>query len=429
MGQTLTEKLLAKSAGKSTVKPGEYIAIKDFVGPIGYSFKGFNFAQVVQKQLASIGVESLAHPERCVVNCDHNTPHQTQADMDLVKQVKGVAADLKIERVYNREGIGHIANIEKGDILPGNVFVHMDPQSALAGGIGALYTNGGRLGSTYLEAFALGELTLCVPETMRIEINGTLRANVTARDVWFSILNDIGPDAAIGMVIEFTGSAIDKMSVEQRMVLCGSVGFAGADSAVIRSDHVTAEWFMENFGTSVVQIDSDSDAVYAKTIQYRAEDFVPMLTYPPQIFTAKPVSEFAGIRIDQCIIGTCAGGSLFDLHMAARVLSKKKVHANVRLLVSPATQRLYVEASKDGTLATLAEAGATILPPTCDVCLGVIGPLSAGEVCLSQQTLNVPGRSGSRDADIYLASAATIAASAIQGCITEPPEDVIDKEG
>ena len=421
MGQTLTEKLLARAAGKTVVHPGEYIELKEFVGPIGYSFKGFNFIQTVQRQLAALGVEKIACPERCILNCDHNTPAQTQADTGLVRQVKAAAAELGIDKVYDREGIGHIVNIETGDILPGSVFVHMDPQSALAGGIGAPYTNGGRLGSTYLEAFALGELTICVPETLRIEINGNPPPNVSARDMWFKILNDIGPDAAHAMVIEFTGSAIDQMPVEQRLVLCGSVGFAGADSAVIRSDEVTALWFRENFGIHVETLDSDPDASFARTITYDASSFVPMLTYPPEIFYAKPVEEFAGIKIDQCVLGTCAGGNLSDLRNAAEILKGKKIHRDVRMLVSPATQLIYIKASLEGLMATLAEAGAVILPPTCDVCLGVIGPLSDGEVCLSQQTLNVPGRSGSAKADIYLASAATIAASAVCGRISVPP--------
>lgn len=420
MSMTLSEKILARHASKEKVIPGEYIVVKDLVGPICYSFRGVNNAQIIQKQLSVLGVDKIAKPENCILNGDHSIPHQTAADVELFKSVRKIAAQLGINKVYDREGIGHVVNIEKGDVAPGKVFVHMDPQAMIAGGVGAYYTNGGRFGSTQWEAFALGHITVCVPGTFKIVINGKLPSNVVSRDVWFKILNDIGPDAAYGMVIEFSGSTIDEMCIEQRMVLCGSASYAGADSAIIKADEKTQQWFKENFRINIDTIEGDEDAGYAKELTYDAKDFVPMVTFPPEVFTAKPAKEFGGVKIDQCIMGTCAGGTLDDLRTTARILEGKKIHKEVRFMVSPVTQRVYVQAAAEGLLKTIAEAGALVLSPTCDVCLGVIGPLVAGEVCLSQQTLNVPGRSGSKDADIYLASAATIATSAITGYITDP---------
>jgi len=419
MAQTLSEKILAKHAGKDKVIPGEYVVLKDFAGPIGYSFTGLNLPQSYQGQLGYIGGK-IAKPENCIINGDHNTPAQTIADVELFKSVRTTAKQLGIEKVYDREGIGHVVNIEKGDIVPGKAFVHMDPQAALAGRIGAFYTNGGRLGSYFLEAVALGEITVCVPGTIMVEINGALPYNVMSRDIWFHVLNDIGPDGAHGIVIEFSGSTIDKMCIEQRMVLCGNAGFAGADGAIIQADSETQKWYKENFNLDVNTIKGDEDAVYKKTLSYDAAHFVSMVTYPPEIFTSRPANELSNVKIDQCIMGTCAGGTLDDLRIASAILKGKTIHKDVRFLVSPVTQRVYIQASKEGLLATLAEAGAKILPPTCDVCLGVVGPLAAGEVGLSQQTLNIPGRSGSKDAFIYLASAATIAASALTGYITDP---------
>jgi 3-isopropylmalate/(R)-2-methylmalate dehydratase large subunit len=419
MGMTLSEKILAKHAGKDSVQPGEYVTLKDFTGPIGYSFTGANFAQGLQYQLSLIG-GSLAKPKDLIMNGDHNQPAQNVSDVELFKSVRATAKAMGIEKVYDREGIGHVVNIEKGDILPGKAFVHVDPQAALAGGIGAYYTNGGRLGGYFLEAAALGEITVCVPGTIKVEINGALRPHIMSRDIWFKVLNDIGPDGAHSMIIEFTGTAIDGMCIEQRMVLCGSVGFAGADGAIIKSDKATQKWFKENFKLDVDAIQGDGDASYAKVLKYKAEDFVSMVTCPPEIYTSKPAKELSAVKIDQCSLGTCAGGTLDDLRTAAAILKGKKINKDVRFLVSPVTQRVYIEASREGLLATLVEAGATILAPSCDICLGVTGPLAAGEVGLSQQTLNVPGRSGSKDAFIYLASAATIAASAITGYITDP---------
>ncbi len=423
MGQTISEKILAKYAGKSVVTPGEYVVLKDFVGPIGYSFTGMNFPQSMSGALKMMGL-SIAKPERMIINGDHNTPPKSVEDVELFKAVRASAKQLGISKVYDNEGIGHVVNIEKGDISPGTLFVHIDPQAANAGGIGAYYTNGGRFGSSMMEAFATGELSVRVPETIKLEINGKLPPYVTGRDIWLTILNEIGPDCAHGMILEFCGSAIDTLPVEQRMILCGNAGFAGADGAILQSDDVTKEWFKDNFEREVDTLQSDADAVYAKTFTFDASTFVPMVTVPPEVFTSKPAAELKDIKVDQCTIGTCVGGTLDDLRTAAQIVYGKKVHDGVRFLISPVTQRVYIQASKEGLLATLAEAGAKILSPTCDVCLGVQGPLAAGEVGISQQTLNVPGRSGSAEADIYLASAATIAATAVAGYITEPSATV-----
>ena len=166
-----------------------------------------------------------------------------------------------------------MVNIEKGDILPGTAFVHMDPQSTNAGGIGAYYTNGGRLGGNWMEAFATGELTICVPGTIKIEINGQLPSGVTARDVWFKVLNDLGPAGAHAMFLEFSGSAIDTMNIEDRMVLCGSAGFCGADGAIIQSDARTQQWFKDNFDRNVETLSADPAASYAEDLSIPGRRF------------------------------------------------------------------------------------------------------------------------------------------------------------
>lgn len=418
MGQTIAEKILSKYMGRD-VKPGEYIEVKDFVGPIGYSFTGVNALASPLGLIKAMG-GTPAHTDRWIFNGDHNTPARTTADVELFKAVRQLAAANGITKIYDKEGIGHVVNIEKGDIAPGTLFVNADPQATLAGGIGAYYTNGGRMGSCIMEAYALGQITLCVPETLRIEINGKLPDNVCGKDVWMQILHDIGPDGAFGMILEYAGTTIDEMSIEDRMILCGCAGFCGSDGAILQSDEKTQAWFKENFEREVETIHSDPDAVFTKTLTYDASAFVPMVAVPPEVYTTKPVREVSGVKIDQCIIGTCAGGTLKDLRTAAAILKGKKIADGVRFIVSPVTQRVYIEAAKEGLLATLTEAGAQVLSATCDVCLGVVAPLADGEVGLSQQTLNTPGRSGSKKADIYLASAATIATSALTGYLTEP---------
>jgi 3-isopropylmalate/(R)-2-methylmalate dehydratase large subunit len=422
MSQTISEKILAKYSGRDTVKPGEYVVIKDFVGPIVYSYGDFDYCGWIYDQVAAAGAKGFARPENCILNGDHNTPPQSISDIELFKAARRTREKTGVKLYDRGEGIGHIVNVEKGDILPGKAFVHFDPQASCAGGIGAFFTNGGRYGSTIFEGYACGEMTLRVPETIKVEINGVLGENLTSRDVWFRVLGDLGPDCALGMVIEFAGTCIDRMPVEQRMVLCGSVTYSGADGGIIKSDRKTRQWFQEELGLDAEMIESDGDAVYERVYTYNAEDFVPMVTYPPEIYTTGPAREFSRIKVDQCVAGTCAGGTLDDLRIMAGILKGRRIHPDVRFIVSPVTRRVYLAAAREGLIADLVEAGAVVLPPTCDVCLGVKAPVADGEVSLSQQTMNTPGRSGSQNGEIYLAGAATIAASAITGYITDPRE-------
>lgn len=420
VGSTLAEKIIARAALTDTVSPGDYVVLKDIVGPIIYSFKGFNGVEYLERLSAQVGVTRGARPERTIINGDHSTPYITIEDVLQGKAVREKAAKLGITKVYDRQGIGHAANVELGELRPGIAFVGFDPQSCYAGGIGAFYTNGGRLGSTAFEAYAAGEITICVPGTIKVEIDGVLPKHLSSRDVWFHIINDLGPAAAHGMVFEFSGTTVRAMDVEQRMVLCGNTAFAGSDGAIIASDDVTVRWFKDWVGIDVETIAADPDAVYAKVYRYRAEDFVSMVTVPPEMYTATPAAQLGHVKIDQLVMGTCAGGTLHDLRTAAGILKGRKLHRDVRMIVSPVTQKIFAQASNEGLLGTLTEAGAQVIAATCDVCVGIIAPLAPGEVCLSQQTVNAPGRSGSHEAHIYLASAATIAASAVTGYITDP---------
>lgn len=420
MAQTLCEKIIARYCGRDQVAPGEYVTLTDFAGPISYSFRGFNVAATMEAMLKGLGLSGPAKPENCIINCDHNVPPQNEEDARLLKEVQEAATRLGISKVYAREGIGHVVNVEKGDLRPGIAFVHMDPQATNAGGVGAFYTNGGRLGGNFVEAYATGEITLCVPGTIRVEIDGDLPDYVTSRDVWMTVLNDLGPDGAHGMIIEFGGTAVAGMSIAQRMILCGNAGFAGADGAITQSDAMTQDWFCKNVGIEVEAIGPDVDAVYARVLHYDGGTFKPMVTYPPEVFTSKPAAELSHVEIDQCIIGTCAGGTLEDIRAVAAIVKGRRVHERVRFVVSPVTQRVYAQAADEGLVDILTDAGVRVVASSCDVCVGVVAPLAEGEVGLSQQTMNVPGRSGSMHAHIYLANAETIAVSAITGRITDP---------
>ncbi|CAN5325160.1 hypothetical protein BH10PSE12_BH10PSE12_01750 [soil metagenome] len=232
-----------------------------------------------------------------------------------------------------------------------------------------------------------------------------------------TVLNDLGPDAAHGMYIEFGGSAVAGMSIPERMIMCGNAGFAGA---ITQSDAATQAWFRANVGLEVEAIGPDPDAVYVRVVRYEGGAFKPMVTYPPEVFTSKPAAYLSHVEIDQRIIGTCAGGTLKDIRVVASILKGRQVHERVRFVVSPVTQRVYAQAANEGLVGILSDAGVRVVSSSCDVCVGVVAPLAEGEVGLSQQTMNVPGRSGSMRADIYLASAETIAVSALTGRITDP---------
>lgn len=419
MGYTLCEKILADAAGKEAVKPGEYITVKKYSGPVFYSFKGVSTLGNNLKLAEKISGKKITDGSNYVYNEDHNSPPVDPASIDFFKGERKLAKSVGA-RCYIREGIGHVVNVEKGEILPGQVVAHFDPQAANCGGVGAFYTNGGRFGGNIVEAMAFHELTICVPETIKVIIDGELKPYISAKDVWFTVQNDIGPDGAIGAVVEFDGTAIENMEIDQRMILCGEISYVGADSALIKSDARTVAWYKDNFNIDAVEIAADEDAKYTKVLRYRGEDIVPMVTYPPEVFTSCPAKELEHVAIDQCIMGTCIGACLSDLRIAANILKGKTIHENVRFVVSPVTQYVYSRAADAGYLSVLADAGAIVIAPTCDVCFGHVAPLTDGEVGLSQQTLNVPGRSGSHKAFIYLASAATIAASALTGHITSP---------
>lgn len=419
MGMTITEKIIAKHCGKECVKPGEYVTLSGFVGPVIYSFKGGDNATSMLQLTQALGVDGYKKLDHMIYNEDHNNPPQEADVIEEFKRARESAEKLGM-KIYDREGVGHIVNVEEGDITPGSVVVHFDPQAANAGGVGALYTNGGRLGSSFIESMSFGTLTIRVPETLRIEIDGELNPYVSGRDVWIYVQNLLGPAAAHAMVVEFAGSTIRNMSIEDRFIMCGNISYTGADTAIIEADEKTQQWYKDIVGIDVDTLFDDEDAEYERIIKINAADIPVMVSVPPKISTGKPASELKGIKVDQCIIGTCMGGNIEDLRVLAKMLKGKKVADHVRMLISPVTRKTYLRALDEGLIAPILEAGATMLPSTCDVCLGVLGPLSDGEVGISQQTLNVPGRSGSMKADIYLASAATIAATAITGYITDP---------
>lgn len=420
MGKTISEKIIAKVAGKKEVSPGEFIGVKPDLGPIMYAFAANDPPKQIKRALKNLDIEKILHPEKVVIFFDHNQPAKTVACAELYKSVREGVKELGIKHFYAMKGIGHVLLAELGLARPGMFIVHGDPHAATLGGIGSFATNGGRYGSTPDEILATGELTIRVPETLQCNVISGLGKGVMSRDIWQHLIGDLGPDGAIGKVIEYTGPAIRKISIDGRMTICNPVIFAGAETGIVNPDEKTIDWVKERTNEPFKALKSDSDAEYVDTLEYDASKIEPLVAAPPDVYITKTVVEVEGTEIDQTVLGTCAGGRMEDLRIAAKLLKDRKVHPRVRMLIVPATQGIYISGIREGLIEILAQAGAIICAPTCDICWGRMGQLAAGETSISQQTLNIMGRSGSSKANIYLASAATIAASAVEGKITDP---------
>jgi len=267
-----------------------------------------------------------------------------------------------------------------------------------------------------------GEIWLRVPESIKIAWNGSLPKGVMAKDISLKTIGDIGHAGATYKVMEYCGSTIRQISLDERMCLTNMAVEAGAKTGLIEPDNKVYD-YLSAIGKSGYnkKLASDPDAVYVSELFYNASELVPMVACPHEVDNVKPIDAVEGIKVDQAYLGSCTGGRLYDLEVAAEIVKGKKVSAKCRFLVSPASQDIWMKAAKSGVLNTLAEAGAVILAPSCGACLGVhSGVVGAGERCISSTNRNFNGRMGSKEAEVYLASPASVAAAALQGAIVDP---------
>lgn len=417
MGKTMAEKILARCSGQAAVSAGDIVTAKvdcammdDILGP-----------RVVSESLKDSSMDlKIWDTSKTVVICDHYAPSGTIHQADIVAYTRNWANEYGIKENYY-EGIGpcHQILAENGFSLPGTLQVGTDSHTCTAGAFGCLGTG---IGSTEMAAVLLtGEIWLRVPETILLRWNGELPQGIMAKDLILKSIGDIGHAGATYMSMEFAGSTIQALSMDERMCIANMCVEAGAKCGLIPPDEKTDAYLREHGCTKAyTALKSDADAVYASTLTYDASQLIPQVACPHNVDNVHPIDEVKGIRMDRAYIGSCTGGRLNDLKVAARILKGKKVNSHTKLLVSPASQRIWVEADKAGILRDLAEAGATILAPTCGACLGVhSGLVGAGENCVSASNRNFKGRMGSKDSNVYLASPATIAASAIEGRLAD----------
>ncbi|NPV30364.1 MAG: 3-isopropylmalate dehydratase large subunit [Firmicutes bacterium] len=420
MGMTITEKILAAHAGKERVAPGELVNCR-----LDLVLANDITAPVAIKEFLKLGLDRVFDPARIALVPDHFTPNKDIKSAEQCREVREFARKFGIVHYFEvgRMGIEHCLLPEQGLALPGDLIIGADSHTCTYGALGAFATG---VGSTDLAAgMALGECWFKVPESMKFIYHGKMLPWVTGKDLILYTIGDIGVDGALYRAMEFTGEAIEALSVEGRLTMCNMAVEAGAKNGIIAPDQKTLAYVRERAQRSFQIFASDPDAAYVEVREYQVEEIDLQVAFPHLPENARPVAEAAGIEIDQVVIGSCTNGRLEDLRIAARILKGRKVHPRLRLIVIPGTQEIYLSALREGLLEIFVQAGAVVSTPTCGPCLGGhMGILARGERALATTNRNFVGRMGHPESEVYLAGPAVAAASAVTGCISHPREVV-----
>jgi 3-isopropylmalate/(R)-2-methylmalate dehydratase large subunit len=414
MGLTFAEKVLAGKAGLDHVVPGQIVTVRP-----DRLLTHDNTAAIARK-FASIGVRRLADPSRSVIVLDHVVPAADETYARNHKEIREFVSEQGITAFYDvGEGICHQVMPEKGHVWPGGLIVGSDSHTTTHGAFGAFSAGIGRTEAAAV--MATGEIWLRVPQSFRIAIEGSLPDRVLAKDVILHVIGNLGADGADYRSVEFGGETVRCMSIAGRMVLCNMAAEMGAKNGVVLPDEKTRRWLQGRVVADHEEVHPDGDAAYEQVIEYDVTGLPPQVAKPHRVDNVVDVTQVTGTRIDQALIGTCTNGRLEDLMAAADILRGHRVASGVRLLVLPASREVLLAALQSGVIADLVAAGATVLNPGCGPCLGAHqGCMAPGEVTISTANRNFKGRMGCKDADIYLASPATVAASALAGAIADP---------
>lgn len=412
MGATTIEKIIRNNI-KKDVKPGDIVTVDVDRVMIHDIFIPF-----VAEKFEEMGFTKIWDPDKAVLIYDHLVPASQVDDTRHFRIGNEFVEKYGMKNIHRSDGICHQLMTEAGYVKPGHIVFGTDSHTTTYGCVGA-FSSG--IGYTEMASIlGTGKLWVRVPETIKVTVNGTLPANVTSKDIILRLIGDLGADGATYMALEFHGDTIDEMSVASRMTMSNMAIEAGAKCALFAPDEKTAEYCEITLTEEQKDLKADADAVYAREITYQAEDLVPVLACPSQVDNIKPVSELEGTEIDQVFIGSCTNGRLEDLMAAAEVLKDKKVADFVKLIVTPASRKIYNEAVENGTMAILAKAGAIITHPGCGLCCGRAGGiLTDGERVVATNNRNFLGRMGTSKVQIFLASPKTAAASAVAGKIVE----------
>jgi 3-isopropylmalate/(R)-2-methylmalate dehydratase large subunit len=414
----IAEKILSRASGKSDVKPGDIIdakvdkaMINEITGPLAIqAFK-------------EIGTPKVWDKKRVVMILDHHVPADSVKSAELHRIMRTFAKEQSVPLFYDvgHGGVCHQVMVEKGHVLPSELVVGADSHTCTYGCVGSFATG---IGSTEMAGvFATGTIWLKVPSSIRIVVDGKFQKSVTPKDLILHVIGEVGADGANYMAVEFTGSAISGISMSGRMTICNMTVEMGAKTGLINPDKVTLEYVKIVTKKPFKVLTSDPGATYEKTVEVNLDKLMPQVACPHSVDNVKPVKDVEGTKIDQAFIGSCTNGRLEDLELAARFLDGRKVARDVRLIVIPASQEVYMQALQRGLFEVFVKAGGFMCNPTCGACFGGhMGLLTAGEVCVSTSNRNFVGRMGSPEAQIYLASPATVAASAVAGMIVDPAD-------
>lgn len=418
-GHTLAEKLIASHVpGSSGVRPGDLVEVS-----VDVVLANDITAPISLREFESLGVERVFDPEKVVLVADHFAPNKDIKSAEQCKAMREFARTHGITNHYDvgRMGIEHVLLHEQGLVLPGDVVVGADSHTCTYGALGAFATG---MGSTDIAvAMATGSIWMRVPETIRFEYTGARQPWVGGKDLILYTIGQIGVSGALYMAMEFAGPVVDTLPMADRFTMSNMAIEAGGKAGLFAVDDATREYVAGRARRDYQVYASDADAAYTRVVTIDVSAMEPQVSFPHLPENAKPVSEAAGIKVDQAVIGSCTNGRLEDLRVAAKILAGRKVHPDVRCIVIPGTQQVYLDALREGLVEAFIEAGAVVSTPTCGPCLGGhMGILAAGERAVSTTNRNFRGRMGHPDSEVFLSGPAVAAASAIAGTIVHPDE-------
>jgi len=418
MGMTITEKILAAHAGKEVVKPGEFIMAKldvllanDITAPIAID------------EFRKAGAKDVFDKEKIVMVADHFVPNKDIRAAQQCKMMRDFAREQELINYFDvgQMGIEHALLPEQGLVLPGDVILGADSHTCTYGAVGAFSTGSGS--TDFAAAMITGEVWLRVPESMKFIYYGQRQDWVSGKDFILHTIGDIGVSGALYKAMEFTGEAIADLRMDSRLTICNMAIEAGGKSGIIVPDQITMDYVEPRAFRKFKVYESDPDAVYSDIREYDVSKIEPQVAFPHLPENSKGISEVGDVPNDQSVIGSCTNGRMEDMRIAAQILKGKSVHPDVRLIVIPATQNIYLQAIMEGLIEIFIHAGGVVSTPTCGPCLGGhMGVLAEGERCISTTNRNFRTRMGHEDSEVYLSGPAVAAASAILGRIGSPEE-------
>lgn len=418
MGMTMTQKILAAHAGLESVQAGQLI-LADLDLVLGNDIT----SPVAIKEFAKLNKDGVFDKNKVTMVMDHFAPNKDIKAAEQCKMCRDFCGENDVKNFYDvgEMGIEHALLPEKGLVSAGYCVIGADSHTCTYGALGAFSTG---VGSTDMACgMAIGKAWFKVPSAIKFDLTGSLRKYVSGKDVILHIIGMIGVDGALYRSMEFTGEGLASLSMADRLCISNMAIEAGAKNGIFEVDQITLDYIKEHNGAEPVIYKADDDAVYDEVIEINLSDIEPTVSFPHLPENAKTFGEFGDIKIDQVVIGSCTNGRLEDLQEAAEIMKGRKCAKGVRVIVIPATQKIYLDAMEQGLLKIFIESGAVVSTPTCGPCLGgYMGILAAGERAVATTNRNFVGRMGHVESEIYLASPAVAAASAVTGKITSPWE-------